>query len=356
MANLIGRLLESRHPALLAGDRLFNRVFGRSGRQQLQPAYLGPAVPPPPFLLQGSGSSSFRLRIGQCVRATRDAFFVVNFFAEGGMADIFLVKDPRGNEALLKQLKYFPAQDPQLRKNLQLRFAREALVMSRIKSPNVVKVLDIDPQSPPAFYIMEKIEGKSLMDAVPADKLLGQKLSLVIIIQVLDGLLAFERACQSESKAVQVAHRDIKPDNILLRLEGNRVKGAVLTDFGIVKVPESEQTTVHELMGSRGYLAPEVIVTGGTKNADQRADIFSLGAVLYWLLTGHEPFINHDLVELACDPGPLISRLYKQRPGSVSREVWAAVFKALAVQPEQRFQSYAEMRQAFFELHKTLNN
>ncbi|MBN2057238.1 MAG: serine/threonine protein kinase [Candidatus Saganbacteria bacterium] len=359
------RLLASRHPVLKAGDKLFKRAFGGVPRlTNLAPA--GPIAGPQIVCMSAgdrdgvnqvfdlfSGDLQQQIEPGKMVKGQYRSYQVVSHFAEGGMADIYLVRNAEGQELLLKKLKVFSDHSEQTRHDLRLRFNKEVSVLREVSSPYVVKVFDIDPQPLPMFYIMEKIEGKSLFDAVPQGKTIDPHLALVIMIQILDGLIAFERAYQKQSGSqVQLAHRDIKPENILLRIEGRKVKGAVLTDFGIVKLPESQQTKTHEIMGTPGYLAPEAIIIGGTKNADQRADIFALGAVLYWLFTGVEPFAKVSIYDLANRPDEIIKRLSQNRPPFISPDMWSVTFRAMSPRPELRFQSYTDMRQALYLLHK----
>ncbi|MFH1576954.1 MAG: serine/threonine-protein kinase [Candidatus Margulisiibacteriota bacterium] len=356
--NYVGRLLRSQHPALRRVDRFMAKTFGQlPSLRQLIPAD-GP-LESPNFFMTGDDNRrrieavfdaemgfDVKVEVGRSVQGTKGLYQVRQMFAEGGMARIFVVHDQQGREYLLKKLMNLDNFSKADRDQLRLRFAKEIQIMENINSRNVVALIDRDPQPFPSFYIMERIQGKDLISALKPGQTFDPRVSLGLMIQILKGLVAFERAARQISPTGNFAHRDIKPENIFLEIADNKVKRAVLGDFGIAKLPQSELTAVEQFMGTPGYAAPEVIHYGGTKQADHRADIFSLGAVLYWLLTGVEPFVSNDpsqMISFSADPKHFIDKLIPNRPAHVSPLIWQATFRALAPKPEDRFSSYQAM-------------
>jgi len=316
-----------------------------------------------PWPKQITPGSRLAIQLNTLVQGQKDSYQVINQFAEGGMAKIFLVKDRLGREHLLKEMSDFSSAGQEIVKAVCKRFVNEATIMANIKptdpgSQHIVKLIDCDPQPGPTFYIMEKIQGRDLTKSVPEGRTLDPFLALSIMIQILDGLTAFQRS--AEQSAAQLghligpsAHRDIKPENILLEIEGRKVKRAVLADFGVAKLPDSDLTTMHEFVGTPGWAAPETILVGGSKQqAGPLSDIFSVGAVLYWLFTGQEPFRAEDISLFAKDPGSFIDQLRQNRPPEISPDMWSVTFRALSPQPAYRFQTAVELRQALYDLYQ----
>ncbi len=299
---------------------------------------------------------------GLTVAGERGKYQVIDKFAEGGMAEIFLVRDQQGQEHLLKRMKDFSELGQEIFQAAKLRFANEVGVMANIDPahpgrPHIVELVDRDPQALPTFYVMENIRGKNLYDAVPVDQTLPPRLSLIITLQVLNGLMAFEQAAHANANMFQIqetllAHRDLKPENILLELEGAKVKRAVLSDFGIVKLPGSELTAMHEFIGTLAWSAPETLLGGSKQACDQRSDIFALGAILYWLFTGTEPFNEENAGNFARDPEPVIQALYHNKPPVLSQNMWNTAFYAMAARPENRHQTYEAMGESLLRVYQ----
>jgi serine/threonine protein kinase len=320
----------------------------------------------------------------------RNQFLVHREFAEGGMATIYLVRDQNGRELLLKQMKDFPELPQEARSEIQLRFANEVGIMETINemsaaytqqhgpnsrlegSNNVVKLIDRDRNPLPRWYVMEKIEGKDLYSAGLANPISPRE-ALVIVGQTLQGLLLFEQAVMKQQRdrgqtlsQANFAHRDIKPENILLELSGSKTNRAVLTDFGIAKLPGSELTALNTFTGSLCWSSPKML-RGGSKEADVREDNFALGAILYWLFTAQEPFTFTDGNELgpfAHNPGPKFQELAAARPAQITPAMWALLFGnadpaaglvmpgALRINAEDRFQTYSAFYSTLFMVFK----
>lgn len=331
---------------------------------------VGPKLPPLPPQMPGF-STALRPKTapGQWISGAKGRYQIVRLFAEGGMAQIFLVRDQQGREQLLKLMNDNLSYPPETRTGLHLRFCKEVDVMANVKSPHVVSVLDQDPQPLPVFYIMEKINGQDLTNVVlgeqEAARLRGEEnyrfkphVSLGVAIQALKGLIAVEESVLASAgrnpklRNVTFAHRDIKPDNLLMELDGKTVKRLLVSDFGIVRLPGSELTGLLEFVGTPGFAAPEMVAKGSS-TADRRSDIFALGAVLYWLFTGEELLSDAgQLVHFGWHPEEYIAPLAGNRPATVPVEMWATMLKALAPRPEGRFQSYQEMLNTLVPLYR----
>lgn len=228
-------------------------------------------------------------------------------------------------------LKVLPAE---WRDNIEIvhRFHQEARVMARFNHPNIVRVSDVDKDGSTPYFVMEYVEGRSLSEYLADCGPLSVRESLEITRQVA---LALEYA---HSHPSAVVHRDIKPQNILIESSSHR---AVVTDFGIAKVRgASMQTSVDLMLGTLLYCAPEQILPNG--DIDGRADIYSLGLVLYEMVTRRAFFGDLDERTLlgkvlsAEDNVPIF-------PIPVPAEFAALVRRAIARNPEDRYQSAKDL-------------
>ena len=208
------------------------------------------------------------------------------------------------------------------------RFFLEAKSAGRLNHPSIVTIHDIGNSDDLAFIAMELLAGQSLRDILDSGVVLPVKTIAHIAYNVADGL-AFAHASG-------VVHRDIKPANIMVQDSGR----AKITDFGIALLPSGSQTTAGIAVGSPKYMAPEQVL--GHK-ADCRSDIFSLGAVIYEMLTGRPPFsgpdINATLYQVLNAVPPLPSDINPGLPRGFDR----IIARALAKDPDKRYQSAKEM-------------
>jgi serine/threonine-protein kinase len=211
------------------------------------------------------------------------------------------------------------------------RFQREAQAAALLNHPNIVTVHDFGEEQGLLYMAMEFLEGTDLRDAIDNDMLgdPGRQLD------VMDGLLAALEYAHSRG----IVHRDIKPANIFIRRD-NSVK---ITDFGLAKVNTSEMTQEGIVLGTPNYMSPEQALGDAV---DGRSDIFSAGAVLYELLTGHKPF------EADSTPSVLYQVVHRDPPpmrrwaSHVPAPLVAVCNQALAKDRDKRFGSASEMRAA----------
>ena len=276
----------------------------------------------------------------------------------GGMGDVFVAMDTRlGKQVALKLLKEPLAAAENLRK----RFEREVAVCAALKSDHIVQVNDygVTAEGHP-FYVMEYLQGQTLGQLLRSEKQLSVERTVRIVSQICKGLrLAHEgvtlwRDGATVSEHVLVVHRDLKPDNIFLVPTdlGEMVK---ILDFGIAKIRNdtSEHTNLTSMfMGTYHYAAPEQLQV--EKDLDGRADIYSLGIILYEMLCGTDPFgfglnirsisgVSWVLAHTSKQPQPL-----RSQPGSeqVSPELEAVVMRCLQKSPDERFRSVEELNRA----------
>jgi serine/threonine-protein kinase len=221
------------------------------------------------------------------------------------------------------------------------RFRREAQIACKVAHPHVVEVLDYNITADGLPYlVMELLEGESLQRRIDRE----ERLSLAQTASILQQISSAVSFAHSHG----IVHRDLKPANILLCERGGRDDYVKVLDFGISKVlgTLSHLTQVNTTMGTPHYMAPEQ--SGSTDlPVDRRADIYAIGATTYEMLTGKPPFSGSTLPEVIykvmCQvPTPL----QDHRP-DLSAEVGSVVQKALQKRPEERYQSMAELWQAF---------
>ncbi len=257
---------------------------------------------------------------------------VLSVIGEGGMALVYKSRDERNGEIVaLKVLKRGETVDQE---NLQ-RFLKEFKTGSKLNHPNIMQVYEIGEVDGTYFIAMEYINGSSLQEILDEKGRLSAEGTLKIGIQVAKALeFAFSQ---------RIIHRDIKPENILISREGE-VK---ITDLGLAKELKRyvsvNITKTGEGIGTLHYMSPEQVEN--TRDVDQRADIYSLGATLYECLCGQPPFDEVGVwkfVEAINEkPPPDLN----ERVPNLHAEVWPSISRALAKRPEERQQTPTELRE-----------
>jgi len=255
--------------------------------------------------------------------------------AQGGMAEVWLGTDlSLSRQVAVKLLKPNLASDPVVAE----RFRREAISVAQLNHPNIVAVYDAIEDNGRQAVVMQLVNGKSLRQLLDEQKKLSPELTIHIGSCVAAALDAAHQA--------GMVHRDVKPGNILITPDGR----VLLTDFGIAKGLEpSGDDLTHDniMMGTAKYLSPEQV---RGKRLDGRADLYSLGLVLYECLAGRVPFLGQNdadtaLARLQRDPTD-ISRL---RP-TLPRGLPELIHRLLARRPDQRYPSGAAVKAALAEV------
>ncbi|MCB0174054.1 MAG: SUMF1/EgtB/PvdO family nonheme iron enzyme [Anaerolineae bacterium] len=227
--------------------------------------------------------------------------------------------------------------------DLVTRFQREAKSVGQLQHQHILQVIDFDIESGIYYLVMEYIQGQTLADYLAKQKTLSVEEALVIAAQLVDALDYAHRK--------GVIHRDIKPANIMLR--HNKSNQVVLTDFGLVRLADENNLTVKgTLIGTPAYMAPEAF-RGEPLN--EQSDIYSLGVVLYQMITGSKPYSGDTpyaiISQQMNDPLPPPRQFKPDLPGEVEQ----LILKALAKNPKDRFRSAAEFYQAIQHIQTTQN-
>ena len=256
-------------------------------------------------------------------------YHVIEELGKGAMGLVYLGEDPIiGRQLALKTFRVgLSAKDAEL-EQFRARFLREAQSAGRLTHPNIVTIHDVVEEGGEFVIAMEYIKGTDLKHLMQRQERLEVRFVVDIVAQIADGL------DYAHSKGV--VHRDIKPANIIITAE----KVAKITDFGIARVDQSNLTVEGQLLGTPNYMAPEQIQG---KEVDHRADLFSLGVMLYEMVTGKKPFagenltvVTHRIVyEAFVSPDRLV-------PGLPPR-LLQTLDKALQKEPNQRYARGADM-------------
>ena len=243
------------------------------------------------------------------------------------MGIVYSAHDPKiGRHVAIKTISLEAEDDPEEQRQYRERFFSEARAAGRLSHPGIVAIYDVgqtDVRQLP-YLVMEYVAGQSLRQILANEKTLPCQTALAITRQIAEAL--------DYAHNQGVVHRDIKPANILLSSEGH----PKITDFGIAKLNQSHLTLPGRVFGSPAYMAPEQL---SGNEVDGRADLFSLGVILYQMISGHRPFQGNS-TETVCfkvanhAPVPLSAFV----PG-LPPELGEVVLRAMAKNPSERYQT-----------------
>lgn len=259
-------------------------------------------------------------------------FEILERLGRGGMAEVYRARQPSLDRFVaIKVLHPFLADDPEF----TARFEREARNIARLKHANIVQVHDFETDSETETYymVMELIDGPTLKDVLERLNSRGEHMD------VRDALRITRDAASALAYAhsLSMVHRDVKPANLMLD-RGHRV---VLTDFGIARIMSSSQLTSGTAMvGTPAYMAPE---QGLGDAGDERSDLYSLGAILYQMVTGRLPYDGETPLSVVLkhlnDPIPSARTVNKEVPVSVD----TLIQRLMAKDPTERYQTANEL-------------
>jgi TolB-like protein/predicted Ser/Thr protein kinase len=245
---------------------------------------------------------------------------IVSKIGAGGMGEVYLADDTKlKRQVALKFLPHHYASD----KDLRERFTREAQAAAKLDHPNIVPVHEVGEYQGRPYFAMAHIEGRSLREVIKDGKL-DTNDAIGLTMQICEGL--------HKAHDAGVVHRDIKPSNIIIDNDGR----ARLVDFGLAMVAgEDKLTKTGSTLGTVGYMSPEQVEG---KKVDHRSDIFSVGVILYEMLTGRRPFEGDNdaaIVKAITDSTPEPVARFKS---GVTGELQQIIDKALFKDPSVRYQ------------------
>ncbi len=263
-------------------------------------------------------------------------FFIGNYklvklLGRGGMGKVYL-----GEHAKLDRLAALKVISQKVRQDSETleRFLAEARAIATLDHPNIVQAYSVDNEGDRFYLVMEYIDGQNLEQLVESEGPLDYRVAVDFIRQAADGL--------EHGHSRNLIHRDVKPSNLLVNQQGV-VK---LVDMGLAQLQDPAEAKAgdkddDQLMGSVDYLAPEQAMA--SKDLNHRADIYSLGCTLYFLLTGQPPFPGGLLHEKLMKHQSMQPESIKKLRSNVPKKVVEVCEKMMAKKPEDRYQSAAEV-------------
>ena len=255
-----------------------------------------------------------------------DRYEIIKTIGEGGMANVYLAKDTiLDRDVAIKVLRGDLASDEKFVR----RFQREALSASSLSHPNIVEIYDVGEDDGNYYIVMEYVPGKNLKQVL-------KKRGNLTVSEVVDIMLQITSAMGLAHDSL-IIHRDLKPQNILMMDDG----GVKITDFGIAMALNATQLTqTNSAMGSVHYFPPE---QASGKGSTLKSDVYSLGIMMYELLTGSLPFRGDNAVEIALkhlkEPIPSVRTEFPNIPQSVEN----IIITATAKNPKNRYNNANEM-------------
>jgi serine/threonine-protein kinase len=285
-------------------------------------------------ILGGGGRSTSQgtmiLEGGQVEKPMLGRYQVEKELGKGAMGVVYLGRDPKINRVVaIKTMALSQEFEEDELKDVKERFFREAETAGRLNHPNIVTIFDAGEEHDLAYIAMEFLKGKDLVPYTKPGNLMPLAKAMDVVARVADAL--------SYAHQNNVVHRDIKPANIMYEPESDSVK---VTDFGIARITDSSRTKTGMVLGTPSYMSPEQLAG---KKIDGRSDLFSLGVMLFQMVSGKLPFEGDSMAQLmfkiANEPHPHVREHNPQVPECLA----AIIDRALAKDNGQRYQTGAEM-------------
>lgn len=265
---------------------------------------------------------------------------ILGMVGMGGMGSVYRVHDRVLDEVVaLKTLRRELADSEEMLEQ----FRREVKLARRVTHKNVARIFDISEHDGEKFLTMELVEGESLSAMLARQSILAFPVAVEIALELCEGLSAAHEA--------GVVHRDLKPDNVLIAVDGR----VVITDFGIAFDPSAPGWAAGSMIaGTPMYMAPELV--RGSSSSDARVDVYSLGSVLFEMVTGRPPWTGKNQVEIATQrlfsPPPDARAVNADVPQGLAR----VILRCMAIKPADRYPSAervaADLRGALFLLRE----
>jgi len=269
-------------------------------------------------------------------------YLIVEQLGRGAMGVVYKARDPQIDRVVALKTVSLIGLEPEEEEEFRARFRCEAQAAGRLHHPGIVTVFDVgeDEESHESYIVLEYVAGDSLSRILSREKKLPLHKALLWAEEIADAL--------DYAHAQGVVHRDIKPANILIGEDGH----AKIADFGIAKLNMAHFTLPGRVLGTPAYMAPEQLAGEGV---DNRSDLFSLGVILYSMVTGHSPFTGNSATTVCFK---VVNR--EPMPASsfdleLPRSLDAVITRAMAKDPAERFQHGSEFANALRALRGELD-
>jgi protein kinase-like protein len=266
---------------------------------------------------------------------------IVAELGRGAVGVVYQARDPQIDRMVALKTILLPGLDPKEEEEYRQRFLVEAQAAGRLQHPGIVTIFDVgeDPEKHDPYIVLEYVTGQSLNQLLVREKKLPLRIALQLAEEIADAL--------DYAHMQGVVHRDIKPANILITEEGH----AKIADFGIAKLNLAQFTLPGRVLGTPAYMAPEQL---SGEPADGRSDLFSLGVLLYAMVTGHSAFHGNSATTVCF-------KVVNREPVPASAfdlglppELDAVISRAMEKDPAQRYQSGADLARDLRELRQAL--
>ncbi|HXJ85289.1 MAG TPA: serine/threonine-protein kinase [Candidatus Binatia bacterium] len=250
---------------------------------------------------------------------------ILSELGRGAMGVVYKARDPQIDRLVALKTVSLWGQEPDEEKEFRLRFMNEAQAAGRLHHPGIVSVFDVgeEPENHDPFIVLEYVAGESLSRILSREKKLPLERALKLTEEIADAL--------DYAQAQGVIHRDIKPANILITEDGH----AKIADFGIAKLNLAHFTIPGRVLGTPAYMAPEQL---SGEAVDGRSDLFSLGVILYAMVTGHSPFQGDSATTVSFKVANREPIAPSALDMTLPPQVDAVISRAMAKDPNERYQ------------------
>src|SRR5580698_371726 len=266
---------------------------------------------------------------------------IVGELGRGAMGVVYKAKDPQIDRIVALKTVALRGQEPEEEEEFRKRFLNEAQAAGRLHHPGIVAIFDAgeNPENHHPYIVLEYVAGEALNRILAREKKFSPAKALQLTEEIAEAL--------EYAHAQGVVHRDIKPGNILVTEDGH----AKIADFGIAKLNLAHFTVPGRVLGTPAYMAPEQLNGEGV---DGRSDLFSLGVILYAMVTGHSPFQGDSATTVSFKVANREPVAASALDLSLPRELDEVISRAMAKDREQRYQRGAEFAEDVRQLQELL--